>query len=61
MSEAKLKGYLEQLVHLAVDNHNLWDPKTLEAPSRLSSLMHPGNTLAPVLNAFRRSNLQNQQ
>jgi len=61
MSEAKLKGYLEQLVHLAVDNHNLWDPNTLEAPSRLSSLMHPGNTLAPVLNAFRRSNLQNQQ
>jgi hypothetical protein len=61
MSEAKLKGYLEQLVHLSVDNHNLWDPKTLEAPSKISSVMHPGNTLAPVLNVFRRSNLQNQQ
>jgi len=61
MSEAKLKGYLEQLVHLSVDNHNLWDPKTLEAPSKISSVMHPGNTLAPVLNVFRRSNWQNQQ
>lgn len=61
MTEAKLKAYLEQLVHLAVDNHDLWDPKTLEAASRVSSLMHPGNTLAPLLGAFRRSNLQNQQ
>ena len=61
MSEAKLKGYLEQLVHLAVANHNLWDSKTLEAPSKISSVMHPGSRLAPVLNAFRRSNLQNQQ
>jgi hypothetical protein len=61
MSEAKLKGYLEQLIQLAVDNHNLWDPKSLAAPSRMSSVMHPGNTLAPVLNAFRRSNVQNQQ
>jgi hypothetical protein len=61
MSQSTLKAYLEQLVHLAVDNHNLWDPKTLEAPSRVSSLMHPGNTLAPVFSVFRRPNLQNQQ
>jgi hypothetical protein len=61
MSEAKLKAYLEQLVHLAVDNHDLWDLKALEAPSRVSSLMHPGSTLAPVVNAFRHSNSQNQQ
>jgi hypothetical protein len=61
MSPSTLKAYLEQLVHLAVDKHDLWDPKTLEAPSRVSSLMHPGNTLAPVFSAFRRPNLQNQQ
>jgi hypothetical protein len=61
MSESTLKAYLEQLVHLAVDNHTLWDPKTLEAPSRVSSLMHPGNTLAPVFNAFRHANSQGQQ
>lgn len=55
MSEAKLKAYLEQLVHLAVDNHDLWDSKTLEAPpSRVSAVMHPRSTLAPVLSAFRR-------
>lgn len=54
MSEAKLKAYLEQLVHLAVDNHDLWDMKTLEAPSRVSAVMHPGTTLGPVLSAFRR-------
>jgi hypothetical protein len=59
MSESTLKAYLEQLVHLAVDNHDLWDSKTLEAPSRVSSLMHPGNTLAPVFSTFRR--LGNQQ
>jgi hypothetical protein len=61
MSEAKLKAYLEQLVHLAVDNHALWDPKTLEAPSRVSSLMHPGNTLAPVFSTFRRLGSQQGQ
>lgn len=34
MSEAKLKGYLERLVNLAVDNHDLWDPRVLaSAPS----------------------------
>jgi hypothetical protein len=59
MSQSTLKAYLEQLVHFAVDNHELWDSKTLETPSRVSSLMHPGNTLAPVFGAFRR--LQNQQ
>lgn len=59
MSEPALKAYLEQLVHLAVDNHDLWDSKTLEAPSRVSSLMHPGNSLAPVFSTFRR--LQSQQ
>jgi hypothetical protein len=61
MSPSTLQAYLEGLVHLAVDNHDLWDPKTLEAPSRVSSLMHPGNSLAPVFSAFRRPNLQNQQ
>lgn len=60
MSEAKLKGYLEQLVNLAVDNHDLWDPKTLEALSRISSVRHPANTTAPVLNVFRRPT-QNQE
>ena len=54
MTEAKLKAYLEQLVNLGVDNHDLWDMKTLEAQSRVSAVMHPGNTLAPVLSAFRR-------
>lgn len=54
MSEAKLKAYLEQLVNLAVDNHDLWDAKTLEAPSRVSAVMHPRSTLAPVLSAFHR-------
>jgi hypothetical protein len=29
MSEAKLKGYLEQLVNTAVNNHNLWDGRIL--------------------------------
>ncbi|HLY42186.1 MAG TPA: hypothetical protein VKR52_13310 [Terracidiphilus sp.] len=29
MSEAKIKGYLERLVNLAVDNHDLWDSKIL--------------------------------
>jgi hypothetical protein len=34
MSEGKLKGYLEQLVNTAVNNHNLWDPRILaSAPS----------------------------
>jgi hypothetical protein len=61
MSQSTLKAYLEQLIHLAVDNHDLWDSKTLEAPSRVSSLMHPGNALAPVFSAFRRQNVQNQQ
>jgi hypothetical protein len=61
MSEEKLKGYLEQLVHLAVDNHDLWDTKILEAPSRVSSIMHPGGTMAPVLSTFRRLKPQNQQ
>lgn len=61
MSASTLKAYLEQLVHLAADNHDLWDSKTLEAPSRVSSLMHPGNTLAPVFSAFRRANSQSQQ
>lgn len=54
MTEAKLKAYLEQLVNLAVDNHDLWDSKTLEAPSRVSAVMHPRSTLAPVLSAFHR-------
>lgn len=31
MSEARLKAYIEQLVNLAVNNHNLWDPKVLAA------------------------------
>lgn len=31
MSEATLKAYLEQLVTLAVNNHNLWDPNILAA------------------------------
>jgi hypothetical protein len=31
MSEAKLKGYLENLVNAAVDSHDLWDPKVLAA------------------------------
>jgi hypothetical protein len=61
MSEEKLKGYLEQLVNLAVDNHDLWDSKTLEAPSRVSAVMHPGNTLSPVLSAFRRSKPRSDQ
>jgi hypothetical protein len=62
MSEAKLKAYLEQLVNLAVDNHDLWDTKTLEAPSRVSSIIHPGDTLAPAfLSAFHRIKSQNQQ
>jgi len=33
MSEAKIKGYLERLVNLAVDNHDLWDTKVLAAVS----------------------------
>jgi hypothetical protein len=61
MSEAKLKGYLEQLVNLAVDSHDLWDSKTLEAPSRISSVMHPADTLAPVLSAFRHPKSQNPE
>ena len=43
MSEAKIKGYLERLVNLAVDNHDLWDPKVLAAaapPSKLGSAAH---------------------
>jgi len=61
MSEKKLKVYLEQLVNLAVDNHDLWDTKTLEATSRVNALIHPGPTLALVQNAFRRSKPQNEQ
>lgn len=62
MTETRLKAYLEQLVNLAVDNHGLWDAKTLEAaPSKISSVMHPGNALAPVMNAFRHSNSQAHQ
>lgn len=42
MSEAKLKGYLENLVNAAVDSHDLWDPKVLAvaapaAPARPSA------------------------
>jgi hypothetical protein len=29
MSEAKLKANLERLVHVAVDNHDAWDPNVL--------------------------------
>ena len=54
MTESILKAYVEQLVHLAVDNHDLWDSKTLEATSRVSAVMHPRSTLAPVLSAFHR-------
>ena len=61
MSEKKLKAYLEQLVNLAVDNHDLWDKKTLEATSRVSALTHPGPTLALVKNGFRRLKPQAQQ
>lgn len=61
MSEKKLKAYLEQLVNLAVDNHDLWDTKTLEGTSKLSALTHPGPTLALVQNAFRRPKPQVEQ
>jgi hypothetical protein len=44
-----------------VDNHDLWDTKILEAPSRISSLTHPGDTVAPVLSALRRPKSLNQQ
>jgi hypothetical protein len=54
MSEARLKAYVEQLVNSAVDTHDLWNSKTLEATSRVSSIMHPQKDLAPVVNAFRR-------
>jgi len=33
MSEARLKAYIEQLVNLAVNNHNLWDSKVLALAS----------------------------
>jgi len=36
MSEAKVKGYLERLVNLAVDNHDLWDAKVLVPASPAS-------------------------
>lgn len=29
LSEDKVKGYVENLVNLAFDNHDLWDPKVL--------------------------------
>ena len=61
MSEAKLKGYLERLVNLAVDSHPLWDPKTLEATSKINSVMHPASTLAPVFSAIRHPKSSNQQ
>ena len=62
MSEKKLKAYLEQLVNLAVDNHDLWDTKTLEATtSKVSALTHPGPTLSLVQSAFRRTKTQAQQ
>ncbi len=31
MNEAKVKGYLERLVNVAVESHDLWDPKALES------------------------------
>lgn len=56
MSEAKIKGYLERLVNLAVDNHDLWEPKVLAAAapvSRLGSAAH--SSMKRLVNEFDAS------
>jgi hypothetical protein len=55
MSEAKIKGYLERLVNLAVDNHDLWDTRILAAASASTNGAAAHSSMSRSVDEFDKS------
>lgn len=55
MSESKLKANLEHLVNLAVDNHDVWDPRVLASVPSTTHGSGAPSSMQHSLDAFDRS------
>ena len=54
MSEAKLKANLERLVHVAVDNHDAWDPNVLAVGSTAPHASATHSSMERKVDGFHR-------